>query len=504
MKNLWSKLILLLGIVILVDSFLFKFLIWNLPNESAWSTNFFFGYEYHWRELKRKNFQKPLVLILGSSIAAYSFHTEELQKALLEQGFDVEVEILSYAGMTPVDTVLLSKKILLLNPKIIIYPINFIDFRIHREMVFHTPENLNWKKDFLLKDTLNYSEAPQSRYSYPLEAVLEFYPILPIDRTAEYLLAELFGMYRYRDLYYENLKLLYQHRFGKNISYHGYCGVQIPEGIDSLGWTGRKFSFLVKNYMKQEGFYVQIVPEILKKGSLTIEFYSSKGQLLQKEIFSSHGWKKIQLQSEIPEGEMVQAVLSDIWFAYEASGNRLDFHRDEMGVRLQQTFGLEFPRVSLQYVREPRKEDYRYENMNEEEYKEYFFYRLLSFPEHRPGIVYFSNIWESKKWTNTQNFEPNPHYEYLLRWKEILKPTQTKMLLINNPENPITLNLYKNSNWYQTQIQFLKQIESEKIKFYDIAELLKPQDFSDYHHLTFPAMLRMNVVYSSMILKELE
>lgn len=486
-----------------IDLFFFDYLIWEFPDESAWSTNFFFGYEHHFRRLRKKPNKKPFVLFIGSSIAAYSFDPSSVQEYLLENGIDARVEILTYAGMTPIDTILLSKKFLSLNPDIIVYPINFIDFRIHREMLIRKQQNENWKERFLLEDTLNYGESPQAKIFYPLEAVLEFYKILPIQTEAEYLASYLVYSYRYKDIFYENLKALYQHRFGRNTSYHGYMGVEIPEGVDSLGWTSQKFSFYPKRYMKEKGFYIQVVPEILTKGKLKIEFLSSKGDILQEESFSYPSWHRVKLKEEIPENELLTARLSQIWYAYEAQGDRLDFHRDEMGVRLQQNFGYDSPPPEQHFKREARKEDFRYENMSLEEYKEYFFYRLFSHPEFRPGIVYFSTIYESKKWVASRKFEPNPQLEYLLKWKSILENSNISMILINNPENPLTLELYENSNWYKTQIDFLRSLESQNIEFVDLRNICRAQDFSDFHHFTYPAMKRMNSVYSNIILRKL-
>lgn len=486
-----------------IDILFFDILIWKLPNESAWSTNFFFGYEHQFRKIQKSRTRKPFVLIIGSSIAAYSLNPVDVQEYLSKNGINAQVEILTYAGMTPIDTILLSKKFISLKPDLIVYPINFIDFRIHREMLIREQQNQNWKIRFLLNDTLNYTEAPQSKIFYPLETILEFFSILPTEKIAEYFASYLVYIYRYKDLYYENLKAIYQHRFGRNTSYYGYMGIQIPEGIDSLGWTSKRFSFYPKAYMKKKGFYIQIVPEILRKGSLKITFFSETGEVLQEENFVTPAWHKIILKENIPEEQMLTAELSNTWYAYEANGDRLDFHKDEMGVRLQQNFGYDSPPPEQHFQRPPRKEDFRYENMSFEEYKEYFFYRLFSHPEFRPGIVYFTSIYESKKWASLKEFTPNPHYEYLLRWKNILENSNISMIIINNPENPITLELYENSNWYKSQLEYLRKLQSKEIEFIDIRNLCKAQDFSDFHHFTYPAMKRMNAVYSNFILRKL-
>lgn len=115
-----------------------------------------------------------------------------------------------------------------------------------------------------------------------------------------------------------------------------------------------------------------------------------KGEV-EKEIlnFSESGWKLIKLNPKFQkENSYITAELSKTWQPYLASGDRFDHSRDQVGVRLQQTFGLNEPNSDRQYLREERIEDLRYLNMNDNDYKEYFEYRLLSDLEHRPGILY--------------------------------------------------------------------------------------------------------------------
>jgi hypothetical protein len=72
-------------------------------------------------------------------------------------------------------------------------------------------------------------------------------------------------------------------------------------------------------------------------------------------------------------------------------------------------------------------------------------------------------------------------------------------LLINNPENPISLDWYKNSLWYEGYLQYLKNLQNSSVKFIDLKENLRMQDFSDYHHFTYPGMVKMNHIYCEEI-----
>lgn len=127
--------LLAVGILFLfvLDFVFFRTLIWVVPNESPWSTNHFYNFLYEYFTLRKKQKRSPRILIVGSSIAHYSFDREAFRKDVFEQtGKDMEVEFLSYAGMTPLDVWLCREKIKELSPDFVVFPLNFIDWRLHR------------------------------------------------------------------------------------------------------------------------------------------------------------------------------------------------------------------------------------------------------------------------------------------------------------------------------------------------------------------------------------
>ncbi len=488
-------------VLIFIDRLLFGLILWELPNESVWGTNYFFNFEYEYRSALKKKVSADTkrILIAGSSLAAYSFDAEKISDYLKEKtGEKISTDILSYAGMTPLDMYLQREKFLALKPDIIIIPVNFIDFRIHRAYILN-PSGTNFDADenLLLKDAVNFYEAQQSKYLFPSEALTETFGKVSIEQSASYINSFIFLFYRYREIYLENLKNLYNHRFGRNTSYHAYHGAEIRGGISHLGWTGRKFGFIMKKYMQMEGFYIQIVPEILASGPLKAVFRSKES--VQEEVFSSPGWKKIILKKDFhPEAE-ISAELSSVWIPYLAKEDRFDYAREEMGVRLQQTFGMERPKQNLHSKREERSEDQRYEKMSRENYREYFYYRLLADPEKRPGIGYLTALKNAKERISKEKFKPIFQFKYLQKTAEYCNENNIKVFIINNPENPLSLEWYSESEWYKDHLKFLKSLENKNVFFADIHGVLKEQDFSDFHHFTYPAMMRMNSVYGDII-----
>ncbi|EMY78507.1 hypothetical protein LEP1GSC060_3857 [Leptospira weilii serovar Ranarum str. ICFT] len=499
-------LLLIIGILILcgLDVFFFRTLIWKVPNESPWSSNHFYNFLYEYFALKEKQKLHPRILIVGSSIAHYSFDRESFRKEIFDRtGKNVDVEFLSYAGMTPLDAWLCRKKIAELQPDFVVFPINFIDWRLHRAYSLNPSyKNETIAPETLLLDALDFFEAPQSRFIFPLETALEFFSELGFARTSEYLSAYLFGFYRYKDVFWKNLRSLYDHRYGRNTSYHGYNGVQIPERVTSLGWTGKKFSFLLTEKMKKDGFLVQIVPEILSSGPLKITF--QKKNTIQTFSFSEPGWKKILLEepflSKNPESP-ITAELSGTWIPYYAEGENKDWNYDRLGVRLQQTFGTDVPRNGMQYTREERFEDLRFLGMSDLEYSKYFNFRLLDDYPQRPGIGYLIALKNAKLRIREEKFVPVLHFQYLEKFAGFLKEKKIPLWIVNNPENPISLDWYGNSNWYHDHLLFLESFSGNGVTFSDLKNSLSMQDFSDYHHFTFPGMMKMSSIYAREFVK---
>jgi hypothetical protein len=171
-----------------LDQFFFGFVIWRLPNESPWGTNHFFNFIYEKKRIERVPKRKPRILIIGSSIAYYSLDRDLLKLHLKEKiQTEFDVEYLSYAGMTPLDAYLVREDIENLKPDLVLFPLNFIDLRLHRAYVIN-PNGTNEAADdkILLLDALNFGDAPQSKFTFPEKAALEFYKILPIEKIATY------------------------------------------------------------------------------------------------------------------------------------------------------------------------------------------------------------------------------------------------------------------------------------------------------------------------------
>ncbi|TGL58929.1 hypothetical protein [Leptospira sarikeiensis] len=502
--------------VFLSDFLLFRYSFWELPNESSWGADFFYNFLNEVKVHERSQKKKFRVVAIGSSVAGYSFNPQGVEEELRKiTNKDVEVILLSYAGMPPLDAYLMRKKILSLSPDLVVYPINFVDWRLYRAYVLDPKNGKNetMEEGKLILDALDLRDAPQSKVIFPFETFLEFWDLLGFNKNAEYLTASLFGFYQYKEIYWKITSALWEHRFGRNTKYGEYNGVQIPERVTFRGWTGKSFSFLPRSYMAKKGFYIQVVEEILREGKLIVSLRNSSGKTQDIE-FSSPGWKKIVLNPaflDLPNKnndhpEMVQAELSQTWVPYFAGPEHKDWSRDELGVRLQQIFGMEdeLPSLDRQPVREERIEDLRYSKMSEKEYEEYFYFRMLTDLKKRPGLGYIQVLADSKKRIAKEKFHPALHFRYMKQLIGYFKEKDLPVLLINNPENPITLSWYEGSDWYKDHISYLKDITGAGNHFVDFSRELPSQDFWDFHHLTFQGSKKMNSKYAVAISKFVE
>lgn len=474
-----------------------------LPNESPWNTNHFFNFLYEYKRLSGTEKSKPRILVLGSSIAYYSISAELLSAELkLRTGTEYEIIYLAYAGNSPLYVYLLLDWLFPLEPDLVIYPINFIDYRLHRTYVmFPEGKNEDVDEQILIRDALTFAEAPQSMWVFPWETVFEVGGSMGMAEKAKYFFAGLFSFYKDQDFYLTNLQNIYNHRFGRNTSYHAYMGVQIPEGINALGWTGKKFSFYPIEKMKvgKEGIWLEITPFLLQEGKVDLVFTTDSGRR-QVVAFDSPGWKQVFLEPRFFDfKEMVTAELSKVWYANAATGAYLDYHMDPMGVRLQQTFGLSTPPKNEQYTRPKRSEDFRYVGMDDAKYESYFYYRLLEGLELRPGIGYLVALEKAKKRIAQEKFRPVFHFSYLKKISQIFEAKGIPLLIVNNPENPLSLSWYENSDWYEGYLKFIGSLASQNVHVSDLRHALPMQGFSDFHHFTYPGMEQMNPIYAKEI-----
>jgi hypothetical protein len=487
--------------IVFIDRLCFDFLYWQIPNESPWGENYFYNYEFEKRR-KFPNNQNKNILIIGSSVAKYSINPNLLENSLNAKGLKANVKILSHAGFTPLDAFAQRKEFKNFQPDLIIYPVNYIDFRIFKfNELFGNKIISDIEERLLIKDQLKFITAPQSKHSYPIEVLLDFREYLTLEEKSQFLLSGFLYSYRYREFLGNNIKYYLDHRFSRNTSYYNYQGIQFPERVSSLGWTGEKITFQVNPTMVKNGFYIQVVPELLLEGPLKIELKCNED--LQEFEFRTIGWQLIKPNINF-DNKITTMKLSNVWFPFKAKEDRFDYSKEAFGVRLSALFGKVSPDPLQYLIREERSEDLRFENMDLSQYEEYFYYRLLSDKEIRPGLLTLHIYKDSKNSMKDMQFQPYFQFRYLREFVDYMSKNKVKILLVHSPENLISLNWYKNTKYYNDFMNYFYSLKNDQVLVEDFVDKLDPQDFSDYHHLTYKGMEKMIPIYTEKILQEFQ
>ena len=482
LKNIF----ILLCAVLVLDVAVFRNLVWLLPNESAQESERFYHFIHTLDRIAR---EKPEIVLAGSSLAYYSFDADSVREAV---GKKYDVEIMSHAGMTPMDLWFYLDR--LEGVKLLVYPVNFIDFRLHRAYVLGA-DNETISMEEQIRDALFYDEAPQSRLLYPLQA-LGFSHVIGAEKSAEFLSAVFFGFYRYRDIWWQNIAQLYNHRFGRNTSYHSYLGAEIPEGVTRRGWTGRYFSFLPEYIEENRSFYVEIVPELLQNGPFFIEF--AQGDTRQKAVFNRSGWQKVEISdSFFSKNRKITARLSAVWSPLP--GDIRQNGVTNIGVRLQENFGIRKFSPDLNRNRRRFIEDSQFDGMPKEEYDKYFTRWLKNMPND-PGMIYLEALMRAKKNIAREKFRKTLQFVYLEKLVKKAKQRGIKLLLVNHPENPLSLEWYEKSDWYGEYLEYLKSMDCA---YSDLRNELPRETFADYHHITMKGRGKLARTINNEIIKSL-
>ena len=165
----------------------------------------------------------------------------------------------------------------------------------------------------------------------------------------------------------------------------------------------------------------------------------------------------------------------------EVSSVFSSFEDEPLGVRLARNTGRSEYRSS---GRELRREDERYLRMTAEEYDASFARRILKFD--RAGMQYLHALEMAKRIWSVRNFDGElPAARGFEEFRNKLAKSGVRLLVINSPENPISLAWYGDSVWYRSYLEFLKNGPGRLYSFSSEERSLRRQLFYDYHHLSF-------------------
>ena len=482
------------------DVLLFRFLLWRVPNESAWSEAPYYNFEYRARQLARdKTPDEFRVLIAGSSIALYSVIPEELDRALQNATHvagipvgskSIQTRILAHQGLSGMHLLAYADRFVEARPDVLIVPVNMVDFRLERLVANQDLQNLDSADAGVRQAALDRAARyAVGKYEFQLLAPggwwWHYNHLLDREQHASAFFAILSAAYRYRKIALTPFELYLENRFSRGRSYEEYAGVPVGGGgISHRGWTGRDFALQLTPELMRQGLLFQAPQELFAAAGeaspqLSAEFVNDDGRsFAERRTTLRPGWQTLDLAvPEAREGTYVQLRLSHVWWSPEKS--------DERGVRLSRNAGRrEFYRRDRE-VRERRREDQVYLSYDDDRYRRSFNERILGFD--RAGTEYLEALKAAKDLFRWRRFDAElPAFAAFDAFRRRMADADIPLVIVNSPENPISLAWYRDSEWYEGYLDFLRRSPGDgEYSFHDASALLRMQLFYDYHHLSY-------------------
>lgn len=549
-----SVTLLLILLMAILDGLFGLVLFHSVENRSGWDSFRWFNFEYHLRDLYRNrdgDDPRPYVLVVGSSISKYSVQKELWEKLYRNQyGREIRVEMAVHAAMIPEDLYHYMPRLQSLKPDLIVYITNPADYDLER----YTPP-YEAGPAYSLEASFQYRKNRYpARIYYPVAFAREFagtpYSTSPesLDPEEEIALYSrgLLNALRYKGLYYDWFVFQFRARKGSITKYLNYQGLPVAGPLWKDGVSGGCFAFPVSHLRGRPEMKLQVMAGLPVENRFHADFYllrdesslkvSGKGSMLNDRDSSfapslvncdppedhpswtfvprKTGWQKVKLPFlQKADLESKTAVVYIRLSHVLSDGGPVAVTEDASpfegrGFRLTGDFGRERVPENDLMVRRRSLSDVMADSLNEREYAE--LYKTTTEPDdwdtkQKKYLWQMNSLRLSKYWINWVDFSSEiPQFRYLNR---ILEERDNSFLIINNPENPLASGIYLNSDWHRGYLSHLQSYEDrfpERIKTKDFLEFSKMNYFSDPHHLTYDAMVRMGPHYVEAIHEALE
>ena len=477
--------------------------IWLFPNETAWGAEPHYNFEYRLRKLKReRDDEEFLILVVGSSIAEYSVHEDHLKKHLEEKNFlsllpeskkKIGVYLLAHQGQNSINLLSTADRILSLNPDLIVHPVNMIDFRLERPLVNQNMEDLDKKGNARKKALQSFARSVVATEEIsmlgPYGQLRRLHQDLTPDEIVRSAMSVIFSSYRYRNAAAVPFSRFLDNRFGKHHSYHFYSGMDIQGGgVNQNGHVGTHLEISWNRILENDGFEIQIYPAMFLTDEIFMEYSVHCSPDKKRKIPLKSGWQKINFEDAEPGDRICISIHPGLY---------TDFFADTLAGRLADNTGTgPIPRT---WIRQKRREDALYRNYTKQEYKDSFQKRLMRFDE--AGMAYLHFILQSKQEMAKRKFDAEyPVFSAYENWKDIIRQ-EAPLLIVNSPENPITLSHYRNSLWYDGYLEFLSCSENSGCSMRDESRGYREQLFYDYHHMSWYGAEEFTENLSEMIVQ---
>ncbi len=500
--------LLTLALTVAADRIFFKWYIFSPENHSGWDNHRWYNFEYHLQKLEKKYpAEDPLVILTGSSIAQYSVSAEDLGSEILKKtGKRVNTELVTHASLMPSDLYQYVKRLRKLQPDYLVFLLNPADFDLERFTPLHEPAPA-YETEF---HNIYLNKRFPARIFYPAAQVYENYNYTAYSDALRLIVRESLYAFRFRDQWTDALEFSRKAEKGGLRSYLYYQGIPVPQGVWREGRTSWCFSFPAS--VLKNGKFEAEIPQGLFNSEFYIEFYENNPDCSRNHspVFTYRpagpGWQSAEIPGISPS-VTVTAVLSH---AEPFKGGKTVPVQPDLpfssvkGVRLNGDFGRDRPVPSGDYLyRRKYLDDERLNIMSDSEYLAD--YRERQEPPDwrgRPEVRQLNQLRVSKQLLNWHKFRSDiPQIQYLE--KIINENKNIKIIIINNPENPHTKDVYRNSEWYLGYLEYMNGLVKQnpgRLYFADLSDALPQQKFMDAHHLTWYGMQEMNPLYADTLI----
>ena len=459
--------------------------LWRLPDESAWAGEAHYHFEHNLQQIeRRREVGEFRVIVVGSSVALYSVLPAELEHGLqshLRSG-RLRLHMLAHQGMTPLHLRTFLSRVLATGPDLIIYPVNPIDLQLERPVLEGWMQGLYGGDEQTRAGTLAAYESylvsqPEFKEIAPFSHMRYYWRNLHRSLLAQDLVAGLVASYRYRDFASTAIGMILENRLTRGRSYLYYAGVPVSGGnVTARGWTGREFVLPFTSAFREQGLLLEAPLELHETcRARGIAPRISLEVCKRQEHALAEGWQAISIPGR---GPLIKATLSCTFYSQEEA--------TELGVRLTRNAGRSWPEPRSD-ERTPRSTDYLYASLDEAGYRHSFEERLLHFE--RPGLQYLPSVQIARGVWAGRDFDAElPAAVALQGIVDRLQEAGVPLLLVNSPENPLSMQWHGSGRWYRTYQQFLGTLAEQAPgpgQLLDLGQAFRMQDFYDYHHLTY-------------------
>lgn len=506
-QNLKIKILLyttvFIGSILLLDWFIFSFLFLKFPNELEWDTSPWYNFLQK-KESIQFTKDKKSILVTGSSVALYSYLPQDVDKELSKSGFNSQSEFFGHVAMSPTDLYYYADEMISKKPGMILLLINPGDFQMD-----HFPRQKESFGNYHEEGRIQaYTKRHPVKYYYPLDFLRDHFPKLKKSEILPLLTKSILYVNRYRSFVADPINAYLERHTRSGRSFHNYTGANLNPIQWRKGWTFQNFEVDCNLLQKSQFSETFFIPE----KNTEIRIASGQTELFRKD-FSKSGWERVQFS--IPENLRGDTIHLSFFISKTVSSKVIDqkiYGKEYFyGIRLSQNFCKSVIERDISFTRIDSMDDQVLRQMSDEDYAVDYFEKMYKNADQyvdkerqilvRPEVQRLYHLHNVKKFLNTKGKHRWSEFDYLEKSAKKFHDAKIPFVIVNNPENPLELSLYKDSEWYKDYLEFYQELASKYgVKFYNKNNTIpEVQDFIDSHHLTYRGSLQMSPVYAEII-----